>query len=56
MSVPQDIHLAERKPAVLYGTSEDMTTESWKALKAGDCDHAIDQAQATIQEWSTAAL
>jgi hypothetical protein len=56
VSAPQDIHLAERKPIVLYGTSEDMTTESWRALKAGNWDHAIDQAQATIQEWSVAAL
>jgi len=56
VSAPTDVHLAERKPAVLYGTSEDMTTEAWKALKAGQWDHAVDQAQATIQEWSTAAL
>jgi len=40
----------------LYGTSEDMTREAWKALDAGNWDHAIDQAKATIQEWSAAAL
>jgi hypothetical protein len=56
VSAPRDIHLAQRKPAVLYGTSEDMTTESWKALNAGDWDHAIDQSEATIEEWSSAAL
>ncbi len=56
VNAPQDIHLAERKPAVLYGTSEDMTTEAWRALNARNWDHAVDQAEATIQEWSTAAL
>jgi tetratricopeptide (TPR) repeat protein len=56
LSPPQQIHLAERRSAVLYGTSEDMTREAWKALDAGDFDRAIDQAKATIQEWSSAAL
>jgi len=53
---PQTVRLAERKPIVMYGTSEDMTTEAWKALRSNDWDHAIDQAQATIQEWSIAGL
>lgn len=56
VSAPQEIHLAKRKEAVLYGTSEDMTTEAWKALNAGNWDHAIRQAEATIKEWSSAAL
>jgi hypothetical protein len=56
VSTPQDIHLAQRKPAVLYGTSEDMTTEAWKALNDSDWDRAARQAEATIQEWSTAGL
>lgn len=53
---PLQIQLAGRKTAVLYGTSEDMTTEAWKALNAGDWGHAIAQAEATIQEWSPQAL
>ena len=56
VSLPQNIQLAERKPAILYGNSEDMTTEAWKALNAGDYEHAIDQAEATIREWSASAL
>ena len=56
VSLPRDIHLALRKPAVLYGTSEDMVTEAWKALDSKNDEHAVDQARATIQEWSSAAL
>jgi len=56
VSTPRDIHLVQRKPAVLYGTSEDMTTEAWNALNALDWDHAARQAEATIQEWSASAL
>ena len=56
VSAPVEIHLAARKPAVLYGTSEDMVTEAWKALDAKTMDHAMAQARATIQEWSSAAL
>lgn len=55
VSTPKALHLAERKPVVLYGTSEDMTTEAWRALKNEEWDHAIRQAKATIAEWSTAA-
>ena len=56
VSLPQNIHLAEHGPAIFYGTSEDMTSEAWKALNAEDWDRAITQAQATIEEWSPQAL
>jgi hypothetical protein len=56
VGLPKEMHLAARKPAVLFGTSEDMVQEAWKALNAGDLDQAIAQAQATIQEWSSSAL
>ncbi len=55
VSLPQNIQLAQSKGAVLYGTSEDMTTEAWRALNAGDYPHAIRQARATVEEWSSAA-
>jgi hypothetical protein len=56
VTVPQNMQLAKRRPSVLYGTSEDMLAEAWRAVNASDWDHAMDQAQATIQEWSSAAL
>jgi hypothetical protein len=56
VSLPQDIQLAKRKPTVLYGTSEDMTSAAWEALDAENWDLAAFQAEATIQEWSSAAL
>jgi len=48
--------LAKRKPAILYGTSEDMVVQAWKALNENDMDQAIEQARATIQEWTPWAL
>jgi tetratricopeptide (TPR) repeat protein len=56
VTLPENIHLAGRRAAVLYGTSEDMTTEAWNALSAGNWDHAIDQSEAAIQEWAPAAM
>jgi len=56
VSLPQNIHLAERGPGILYGNSEDMTAEAWKALNTEKWDQAILQAQATIDEWSPQAL
>lgn len=55
VKVPQNLKLAERRPVVLYGTSEDMTTEAWRALKEEDWDRAIRQSRATIEEWTVAA-
>jgi len=56
VSLPQNIQIAKRGSAILYGNSEDMTEEAWKALNARDWDQAIRQAEATIQEWSAQAL
>lgn len=56
LSIPKDSDLTKRPaPAVLYGTSEDMTVRAWKALSRGDWDQAIAQAQATIEEWQSFA-
>src|SRR5262249_1879844 len=43
-------------PSILYGTSEDMVVQAWKHLEEGDMDHAIQQAQATVEEWSPWAV
>jgi hypothetical protein len=51
VQTPTDIHVVDRKPAVLYGTSEEMTLQAWRALNGQQWDQAIRQAQATIQEW-----
>ncbi len=56
VSVPQQIQFAQRKTPVLYGTSEDMVVQAWKASESGKPDQAIEQATATIQEWSSWAL
>jgi len=53
---PQTIHVVERGPSILYGNSADMVTEAWKAMLAEDWDHAIVQAQATVDEWAPQAL
>ncbi|MFA5975481.1 MAG: hypothetical protein WC859_04870 [Elusimicrobiota bacterium] len=56
--IPADEQLAQRpsRPTVLYGTSEDMTLQAWRALNRGDLDAALAQAQATIDEWSGFAV
>ena len=56
VTTPKADHLAKRKPAILYGTSEDMVVQAWKALDHNDLDQAIEQAKATIQEWNPWAL
>ncbi len=55
VSLPKEFKLVPSKQVVLYGTSEDMTTEAWRALANEDWQHAILQARATIEEWSSAA-
>ncbi len=44
---------ARRRPPTLYGTSEEMVVQAWKALEGRDFDRAVQQSRATIQEWST---
>jgi tetratricopeptide (TPR) repeat protein len=56
VSLPQNIQLADHGASILYGNSEDMTAEAWKALNASQWDQAIAQAEATIQEWAPQAL
>ncbi len=56
VSAPALKKVTRLKPSVLYGTSEDMVVHAWQLLNQGDNDHAIQQAQATIQEWSPWAL
>jgi hypothetical protein len=47
-----DFQVARREPArVYFGTSDEMVTRAWKALDQGRYDLAIEQAEATIQEW-----
>lgn len=50
--VPKAVQLAERQPAILYGTSEDMVVQAWRMLDQKKPEQAIAQAQATIQEWA----
>lgn len=56
ITVPENIHVAQDRHPVLYGTSEDMVVHAWQALDRNDQDSAIAQAQATIQEWAPWAL
>lgn len=53
VALPTQIKPVARPPATLYGTSEDMVVQAWRQLNDGELDAAIEQAQATIQEWST---
>jgi tetratricopeptide (TPR) repeat protein len=55
VSLPKKITVAERRPAVLFGTSEDMVVNAWRALRDKNLEQAIEQAQATIQEWAPSA-
>jgi hypothetical protein len=43
---------AHRTPDILFGTSDDMVIQAWHQLEFGNTDRAIEQAQATIDEWS----
>jgi hypothetical protein len=52
ISVPRHIQLASRDIPIYRGTSEDMTSHAWAQLNTGHWDEAINQAQATIEEWS----
>jgi len=56
VAAPRDMRITQRAPAVLYGTSEEMTLRAWQALGRGDLPQAIIQAQAAIQEWSSFAM
>ena len=40
-------------PSILYGTSEQMVLNAWKELENHQTDDAIEQAKATISEWSS---
>lgn len=52
VSLPRLDRISHTRPSVLYGASEDMTIQAWQYLNQGDMDRAIQQAQATIAEWS----
>ncbi len=56
VTLPAIEEITHLRPSILYGTSEDMVVRAWNLLNDGDNDHAIQQAQATIQEWSPWAL
>ncbi len=56
VSAPEIKTVQTRKPAVVYGTSEDMVVAAWNALNRGDDDMALEQAQAAIAEWSSWAM
>jgi tetratricopeptide (TPR) repeat protein len=56
VELPGKMSVAHRRPAVLFGTSEEMVVNAWRALERKNLEEAIDQAQATIQEWSPWAL
>lgn len=53
VNAPEVKTVKARKPAVVYGTSEDMVVSAWNALARGDEDMALEQAQATVSEWSS---
>ncbi len=52
VSLPRLDRISHTPPSVLYGASEDMTIQAWQYLNQGDMDRAIQQAQATIAEWT----
>jgi len=52
ITLPKRIQIAPRMVSIYYGTSEDMTTRAWGYLNTHHYDQAIEQAKATIQEWS----
>jgi hypothetical protein len=56
VTIPTPLRIAQRPPVILYGTSEEMTVHAWSALERGDTPLAIQQAKATIEEWSPFAL
>jgi hypothetical protein len=49
---PKVAQMDRPRPAILYGTSEDMVVNAWRALQKDKVDDAIEQAKATVQEWS----
>ncbi len=51
IAVPTSVAAIHPTPRVLYGASEEMTVRAWKALNNEDYAAAIEQAQATIEEW-----
>ncbi|OGR92265.1 MAG: hypothetical protein A2992_06550 [Elusimicrobia bacterium RIFCSPLOWO2_01_FULL_59_12] len=56
ISAPKIARVNRPRPSVLYGASDDMVIQAWQHLQQGDTDRAIQQAQATIAEWSEWAL
>jgi tetratricopeptide (TPR) repeat protein len=56
VALPKIGDVAHKNPPVLYGNSEQMVIAAWRALERKDLPAAIEQAQATIQEWEPWAL
>jgi hypothetical protein len=52
VQVPVIAAIHHPSPSILYGASDDMVSRAWEFLNRGDNDRAIQQAQATVQEWS----
>jgi hypothetical protein len=56
VQAPKIAEAPHTRPALLYGASDDMVIEAWQRLVRGDYQPAIEQAQATIEEWAPWAI
>jgi hypothetical protein len=56
VSLPEYFVVEKPQPMLLFGTSEDMTGRAWELLAHRDFNRSIEQARATIQEWTPYAL